>query len=158
MTSIPSGTSWAKRAMAAASIAPSLRAAGWMRSYFNAWMAWRMRPSYAAKATARLNGGGVSRHARQRCVDAMPSTTGASRESPQRRQTVPLSLEISDQQASQIGTEERRGRGEPQRAQGAGRRVEPIASDIETRGLRSTRAMARQRDVSDSGPSIVSEP
>ncbi len=70
------------------------------------------------------------------------------------RHTGPLEKGISIQQASQTGTEQRRGSGEPQREQGAGRRVEPIAS----RGLRSTRTMARQRDVSDSEPSIVSEP
>jgi hypothetical protein len=53
-----------------------------------------------------------------------------------------------------MGTEERCSRGQPQREQEAGRRAEPIAS----RGLRSTRATARQREVSDSEPSIVSEP
>jgi hypothetical protein len=53
-----------------------------------------------------------------------------------------------------MGTDDSCGSGEPQRVQGAGRRTELIAS----RGLRSTRATARQRDVSESEPSIVSEP
>jgi hypothetical protein len=53
-----------------------------------------------------------------------------------------------------MGTEERCGRGEPQRAQQAGRRAQLKAST----GLRSTRAIARQREVSDGGTSNVSEP
>lgn len=60
---------------------------------------------------------------------------------------------ISIQQASQIGTEERCGRGESQRAQEAGKRAQPSAS----MGLRSTRATARQREVSDGGTSNVSD-
>lgn len=51
------------------------------------------------------------------------------------------------QQGSQIGTEERRGSGKPQRAQEAGRRAQPRASA----GLRRTRTTARQREVSDGG-------
>jgi hypothetical protein len=53
-----------------------------------------------------------------------------------------------------MGTEERCGRGEPHKAQEAGRRAQPKAS----MGLRSTRATARQREVSDGGTSNVSEP
>jgi len=60
----------------------------------------------------------------------------------------------SIQHASQIGTEESCGRGEPQREQEAGRRAQLKAS----MGLRSTRATARQREVSDGGTSSVSEP
>jgi hypothetical protein len=140
--------------MALASMAPSRLAAGRMRSYLRAWIASRMRPSYVPKATARTKGGGASRQARHRCEDAMPSTGGASSASPHRRHAGPSWTGISAQQASQIGTEEKRGRGEPQRAQEAGSTVQVIAS----RGLRRTRTTARQRDVSDSEPSIVSEP
>jgi hypothetical protein len=53
-----------------------------------------------------------------------------------------------------MGTEVRCGRGEPHKAQEAGRRAQPSAS----MGLRSTRATARQREVSDGGTSNVSEP
>ena len=60
----------------------------------------------------------------------------------------------SVQQTSQIGTEEICGRGEPQRVQEAGRRAQPRAS----MGLRSTRATARHREISDGGTSNVSEP
>ena len=60
----------------------------------------------------------------------------------------------SIQQASQIGTEESCGRGKPQREHEAGRRAQLKAS----MGLRSTRATARHREVSDGGTSIVSEP
>jgi hypothetical protein len=52
-----------------------------------------------------------------------------------------------------MGTDERSGRGEPQRAQPEGRRAQLIAS----RGLRSTRATARHADVPDGGTSSVSE-
>jgi len=60
----------------------------------------------------------------------------------------------SDQQASQIGIEENRGRVEPQRAQGAG----SIAQLKLSKGLRSTRTTARQRAVSDGGTSVVRLP
>ena len=53
-----------------------------------------------------------------------------------------------------MGTEESCGRGEPQRTQGAGKRAQLTAS----MGLRSTRATARQREVSEGGTSNVSEP
>src|SRR5947209_14955023 len=59
----------------------------------------------------------------------------------------------SIQQTSQIGTEERRGRGEPQRAQPEGRKAQLAASS----GLRRTRATARHVEVLD-GTSNVSEP
>ena len=74
--------------------------------------------------------------------------------SPQRTHTCPALAENSDQQASQIGAEDSCGRGEPHRAQGAGRRAQLRTS----RGLRSTRATARHRVISDGGTSIVSEP
>ena len=74
--------------------------------------------------------------------------------SPQRAHAGPLWTGNSVQQTSQIGTEESCGRGEPQRAQKAGRRAQPIAS----MGLRSTRATARHREVSDGGTSNISEP
>jgi hypothetical protein len=82
------------------------------------------------------------------------SVIGAVRVSPQRAHAGPLRAGNSVQQASQIGTEERCGRGEPQRVQKPGRRAQPRAS----MGLRSTRATARQREVSDGGTSNVSEP
>lgn len=75
-------------------------------------------------------------------------------ESPQRAQTMPLSEGISVQQTSQIGAEERCGRGEPQRKHEAGSIAETRAS----RGLRSTRTTARQRDVPDDGRSKTIEP
>jgi hypothetical protein len=74
--------------------------------------------------------------------------------SPQRAHTGPLWTGNSIQQASQIGTLESCGSGEPQREQEAGRRAQLKAS----MGLRSTRATARQREVSDGGTSSVSEP
>jgi hypothetical protein len=77
-----------------------------------------------------------------------------SRLSPQRAQDAPVWTGNSVQQAAQIGMEESCGRGEPQRLQDAGRRAQLIAS----MGLRRTRATARQREVSDGGTSIVSEP
>lgn len=99
-----------------------------------------------------MNGGGARRQARQ--TPAFPETVGSSRESPQRTHAGLEWRGISVQQASQIGTEEKRGRGDPQRVQNEGRRVQLTAS----MGLRSTRAMARQREISDRGRSIVSEP
>jgi hypothetical protein len=81
-------------------------------------------------------------------------SAGAARVSPQHAHEGPLWTGNSVQQASQIGTEESCGRGEPQRVQNAGRRAQPKAS----MGLRSTRATARQREVSDGGTSNVSEP
>jgi len=53
-----------------------------------------------------------------------------------------------------MGTEERCGRGEPQRTQVVGKRAQPKAS----MGLRSTRATERQREVSDGGTPNVSKP
>jgi len=53
-----------------------------------------------------------------------------------------------------MGTDERCGRGEPQRTHEAGKRAQLMASA----GLRSTRATARQREVSEGGTSNVSEP
>jgi hypothetical protein len=53
-----------------------------------------------------------------------------------------------------MGTEENCGKGEPQRAHEAGKMAQPRAST----GLRSTRATARQREVSNGGTSNVSEP
>ena len=82
------------------------------------------------------------------------SPAAGQRASPQRAHKGPLWTGNSVQQASQIGTEESCGRGEPQRGQKAGRRAQPKAS----MGLRSTRATARQREVSDGGTSSVSEP
>jgi hypothetical protein len=78
---------------------------------------------------------------------------GAPRPSPQRAHTGPLWAGNSVQQTSQIGTEESRGKGEPQRAQKAGRNAQPN----ESMGLRSTRATARHREVSDGGTASVSE-
>ena len=92
------------------------------------------------------------RHIRQ--SEATESSTGVDRVSPQRAHAGPLRTGNSVQQTSQMGTEERCGRGEPQRAQEAGSRAQPIAF----MGLRSTRATARQREVSDGGTSNVSEP
>jgi hypothetical protein len=74
--------------------------------------------------------------------------------SPQRAHAGPLCRGNSDQQALQIGAEDSCGRGEPQRVQKAGRRAQLKAS----MGLRSTRATARHRVVSDGGTSNVSEP
>jgi hypothetical protein len=62
-------------------------------------------------------------------------------------------MENSIQQASQIGTEESRGREEPQREQSEGSNAQLAAST----GLRSTRATARHAEVSDGGTSSVSE-
>src|ERR1039458_2872605 len=100
-----------------------------------------------------------SRQGRQSAADDVPTggpddSAGAARVSPQHAHEGPLWTGNSVQQASQIGTEESCGRGEPQRVQNAGRRAQPKAS----MGLRSTRATARQREVSDGGTSNVSEP
>jgi hypothetical protein len=105
-------------------------------------------------ATARTNGGGASRQARHSPAPWVPAPWLPSSASPQRAHASPLRTGNSVQQTSQIGTEESRGSGEPQRAQEAGRRAQLKAST----GLRSTRATARQRVVSDGGTSIVSEP
>ncbi len=95
------------------------------------------------------------RQVRQSAKLAGPtSNCAASMESPQRAHEGPLWTGISDQQTSQIGTEESCGRGEPQREQVAGRRAQPKAS----MGLRSTRATARHREVCDGGRSYVMEP
>jgi hypothetical protein len=53
-----------------------------------------------------------------------------------------------------MGTEESCGRGRPQRTHEAGKRAQLTAS----MGLRSTRATARQLEVSEGGTSNVSEP
>ena len=76
---------------------------------------------------------------------------GALSASPQRAQAGPLQAENSDQQTGQIGTEESRGRGEPQRAQEAGSRAQLKLSI----GLRSTRTTARHRVVCDGGTSVM---
>src|SRR5438552_631707 len=75
------------------------------------------------------------------------------RRSPQREQTGSFWTRNSAQHASQIGTEESCGRGEPQREQSEGRRAQLAAS----RRLRSTRATARHAEVPDGGTSSVSE-
>src|SRR6185437_14481804 len=111
-----------------------------------------MRSSYLAYATAPSNAGGAMRHGRQRSSGA-----DAVKGSPQQRHTSPSRTGISIQQTSQIGAEEKRGRGEPQREQQAGNSTDPAAS----RGLRSTRATARHAavwDSADGGTSIVMEP
>ena len=74
--------------------------------------------------------------------------------SPQRRHTPSRWVENSAQQTSQIGTEDSRGKGEPQRAQEEGNKAQPRASS----GLRSTRATARQREMPGGETAIVSEP
>ncbi len=79
---------------------------------------------------------------------------GASSRSPQHAHRGPLWTGNSVQQTWQMGTEERCGRGEPQRTHEAGKRAQLKAS----MGLRSTRATARQREVSEGGRSKVSEP
>jgi hypothetical protein len=76
------------------------------------------------------------------------------RASPQRAQEGSRRTGNSVQQSSQIGAEESCGRGEPQREHRSGRRAQLRAS----RGLRSTRATARQREISDGGTSRLSEP
>jgi len=81
-------------------------------------------------------------------------TDAESSVSPQREHAGPVRTGNSVQQAAQIGTEEKCGRGEPHREQKPGRRAQPTAS----MGLRRTRATARQREVSDGGTSSVSEP
>ena len=102
--------------------------------------------------TARLKAGGAMRHARH--IVAPPSPAGACKASPQRPHTGSVWTGNSIQQASQIGTEERRGTGEPQRVQEAGRRAQLKLS----KGLRSTRTTARQREVSDGGTSVLRMP
>lgn len=113
-------------------------------------MACFIRPSYSPKATARVKEGGAMRQARQSAY-ADPCE---SIESPQRAHARPLWAGNSAQQTSQIGTEERRGRGEPQRTHEEGRRAQLNTST----GLRSTRTTARHRVVSGGGTSNVSEP
>jgi len=53
-----------------------------------------------------------------------------------------------------MGAEDRCGRGAPQRTQEEGSKTQAKAST----GLRRTRATARQREVSEGGTSLVSEP
>jgi len=74
------------------------------------------------------------------------------RTSPQREHTGSFWAGNSAQQASQIGTVERSGRGEPQRAQTAGSKAQLTAST----GLRSTRTTARHAEVPDRGNLPVS--
>src|SRR5271166_3177635 len=81
------------------------------------------------------------------------SSDVCSSDLPQRAHTVLLSTENSVQQTSQMGTEERCGRGEPQREHEDGKRAQLKAS----MGLRNTRTTARQREVSEVGTSHVSE-
>lgn len=99
-----------------------------------------------------MNAGGAMRHARHK--PDWPGPVGAFKASPQRTQKAPVWLGNSSQQASQIGTKERRGSEEPQRTQEAGRSVQPRLS----RGLRSTRTTARHREVSESGTSVLRMP
>src|ERR1035441_156561 len=96
--------------------------------------------------------GGAIRQARQ-MVSAVP-ISGSFRVSPQRAHAEPESAGISAQQAPQIGTEENCGRGEPHKLHRAGRSAQLTAS----RGLRSTRAIARHAEVSDGGTSSVRDP
>src|SRR5579862_2924740 len=107
------------------------------------------RDSYGPYATARLNGGGAIRQARH---NQPADPAGRSSLSPHRLHRSPLRTGSSAQQASQIGTEESRARGEAQRTQEAGKRMQLAAS----MGLRRTRTTARQRDISDGGTSCVS--
>jgi hypothetical protein len=81
-------------------------------------------------------------------------SVGAFRASPQRAHAGAPAVENSDQQTVQIGTEESRGRGQPQREQEAGRRAQLKLS----MGLRSTRTTARHRVVSDGGTSVIRTP
>jgi hypothetical protein len=73
--------------------------------------------------------------------------------SPQREHRDPDWTGTSDQQAAQIGTEERRGSGEPQTEQESRKTVQLTAS----KGLRSTRDTARHLEIPDSGTSSVDE-
>lgn len=79
---------------------------------------------------------------------------GAFKASPQRIHTGPVWTGNSVQQASQIGIDESRGRGEPQRAQEAGRSAQLKLS----MGLRSTRTTARHRVVCEGGTSVMRMP
>lgn len=123
-----------------------------MRPYFKAWIASLIAPSYDPYATARANGGGARRQARHR--HGFKEAPSRSSVSPQCAHPGLSRGENSTQQASQIGAEEKRGRGEPQRTQEAGRSAQLRAS----RGLRSTRTTARHRVISDDGRSTASNP
>jgi hypothetical protein len=90
---------------------------------------------------------------RQARQSAEVEEDGAVSALPQRAQDGLGRTGNSVQQRSQIGAEESCGRGEPQRVHRSGRRAQLRAS----RGLRSTRATARQRETSDGGTASVSE-
>jgi hypothetical protein len=114
-----------------------------------------MRPWYKPKATARTKGGGARRQNRQSAFGSeFTALAGISRVSPQRAQAGSSWDRTSIQQDEQIGTEERRGRGESQREQTAGRKAQLTESTV----LRSTRDTARHLEVSKGGTSNVSEP
>jgi hypothetical protein len=115
-------------------------------------MAAFMRPSQSPKATARTNFGGARRHARHSGALSGRSV-GPSRQSPQRAHKVQSRTGKSAQQSSQIGAGERRGKGQPQRAQSSGRRAQLKMSA----GLRRTRTTARQREVSGGGTSFANK-
>ena len=70
------------------------------------------------------------------------------------RQALPPKRGSSLQQTAQIGIDRSCGGGVPQRVREAGETVQLIAP----MGLRSTRTIARQREVGDGGTSSVSEP
>lgn len=76
------------------------------------------------------------------------------RASPQRAQAPSPRAGNSPQHGKQIGIKESRGRGEPQRAQEEGRRMQLKLS----KGLRSTRTTARHQMVSDGGTMVVLAP
>src|SRR5277367_3257413 len=75
------------------------------------------------------------------------------RSSPQQAQRIPVWAGSCRQQKSQIGTRVKRRREPPQRAQEQGNN----AHDRPSTGLRSTRTMARQTVVWESGTEGVSE-
>jgi hypothetical protein len=75
------------------------------------------------------------------------------RSSPQQAQRVPVCGRSWVQQESQMGTRVKRRREPPQRAQEHGNKAQERLSA----GLRSTRTIARQAEVCESGTSSVSE-
>lgn len=97
---------------------------------------------------ARANGGGAKRQIRHTPAHSgRDAVRDSSTESPQRIHAGPIWPETSDQHASHIGAEENCGRGEAQREQDAGKRMQLTAS----MGLRSTRTTARHLEIPDSG-------
>ena len=80
-----------------------------------------------------------------------PDAAETGSASPQRRHVGAAWRGNSVQQTSQMGTKESRGRGEPHKEQGAGKKVQLKLS----KGLRSTRTTARQRVVSDGGTPVA---